>query len=76
MRKAGNGRLKALKYRQELYGRFQDLHVQIELITAFRARAPETLPGAVDGLKERLEQQKTDARRQILALGGLDGAPL
>lgn len=68
--------LKALKYRQELYGRFQDLHVQIELITAFRARAPETLPGAVDGLKERLEQQKADARRQILALGGLDGAPL
>ncbi|MFO7530197.1 MAG: CHAD domain-containing protein [Marinobacter sp.] len=68
--------LKALKYRQELYGRFQDLHVQVELIKAFRARAPETLPGAVDGLKERLEQQKADARRQILALGGLDGAPV
>ncbi len=68
--------LKTLKYRQELYGRFQDLHVQVELIRAFRARAPETLPGAVDGLKERLEQQKADARRQILALGGLDGAPV
>ena len=38
--------------------------------------APETLPGVVDGLKERLEQQKADARRQILALGGLDGAPV
>jgi len=68
--------LKALKYRQELYGRFQDLHVQIELIRAFRTRAPETLPGAVEGLMERLEQQKADARRQILALGGLDGAPV
>ncbi|MGF2735594.1 CHAD domain-containing protein [Marinobacter sp. DUT-1] len=68
--------LKALKQRQELYGRFQDLHVQIELVKAFRTRAPETLPGAVDGLKERLEQQKADARRQILALGGLDGAPV
>jgi len=67
--------LKVLKQRQELYGRFQDLHVQIELVKAFRTRAPETLPGAVDGLKERLEQQKADARRQILALGGLDGAP-
>ncbi|MBD3639592.1 MAG: CHAD domain-containing protein [Marinobacter sp.] len=68
--------LKALKYRQELYGRFQDFHVQVELVKAFRTRAPETLPGAVDGLKERLEQQQADARRQILALGGLDGAPV
>jgi len=68
--------LKTLKYRQELYGRFQDLHVQIELVKAFTTRAPETLPGAVDGLKERLEQHKADARRQILALGGLDGAPV
>lgn len=68
--------LKALKYRQELYGRFQDLHVQIELVRTFRARAPETLPGAVDDVLERLEQQKADARRQILALGGLDGAPV
>lgn len=65
-----------LKKQQEMYGRFQDLHVQIELLDAFRDSAPDVRPGAIQGLKTELEQQKADVKRRILALGGLDGAPL
>ena len=68
--------LKTLKARQKLYGRFQDLHVQIELLDQFRTAAPEVLLAALDGILETLEERKADARKQILTLGGLDGAPL
>lgn len=64
--------LKALRQRQDLYGRFQDLHMQIELLELFRKEAPETLPEAVAGVVQDLETQKAHVRRQILAMGGLD----
>lgn len=70
--KGWKGALKSLKYRQELYGRFQDLHVQIELVSHFQQQAPETLPAAIKGLCERLQQDKAENRRLILALGGLN----
>ncbi|KXS47126.1 MAG: phosphohistidine phosphatase, partial [Marinobacter sp. T13-3] len=60
-----------LKYRQELYGRFQDLCVQIDLVHQFQDQAPETMPAAVQNLMEYLRGAKTDTRRQILSLGGL-----
>lgn len=64
--------LKTLKERQKLYGRFQDLRVQIELISRFRKQAPDILPAAIDDLLEKLQQDKNETRRQILALGGLN----
>ncbi|WP_273206284.1 CHAD domain-containing protein [Marinobacter subterrani] len=74
--KTWKGELKTLKDRQQLYGRFQDLHVQIELLGQFQQAAPEVLPAALAGIRQTLEDRKADARNQILALGGLDGAPL
>ena len=74
--KTWKSELKTMKARQKLYGRFQDLHVQIELLDQFRKAAPEVLPAALDGILETLEERKVDARKQILTLGGLDGAPL
>lgn len=74
--KTWKSELKTLKSRQRLYGRFQDLHVQTQLLEQFRKAAPEVLPAAVDGLSGTVENRKADARKQILTLGGLDGAPL
>lgn len=75
--KAGwKGSLETLKGRQKLYGGFQDLRVQIELMEQFRNNAPKALPAAISGLEDVLKQQKADVRKQILALGGLDGAQL
>jgi len=71
-----NSELETLKTRQQLYGKFQDLHVQIELLEQFRKAAPEVLPAALDGIIGTVEERKANARKQILALGGLDGAPL
>lgn len=68
--------LKVLRERQTHYGRFQDLHVQIELLQQFRNDAPDVLPEALRNLEAGLEQQKADVRNQILALGGLDGSPI
>ena len=68
--------LKTLKSRQQLYGQFQDLHMQIDLLDQFRKAAPEVLPAALSGIAKTLEDRKADARKQILTLGGLDGAPL
>ncbi len=70
------GPLKRVKRRQELFGSFQDLCVQTELLQQFRKDSPEALPAAVAGLEHRLITRKTDIRQQILALGGLDGSPL
>ena len=65
----GKPTLKELRQRQDLYGRFQDLHVQIELTRRFLADHPEC-----DGvlLLGKLEREKADTRRQILAMGGLN----
>jgi len=68
--------LKTLRARQQLYGRFQDLHVQIALLEQFRKAAPDVLPAALADIFRTLKDRKADARRQILALGGLDGAPV
>lgn len=64
--------LKSLKFRQELYGRFQDLHVQIGLVEQFRREAPGILPAATEDLLRQLSQEKNEVRRQILSLGGLN----
>lgn len=64
----GKPTLKELRQRQNLYGRFQDLHIQIELTHRFLADHPEC-----DGvlLLGKLEREKADTRRQVLAMGGL-----
>ncbi|MDY6840519.1 MAG: CHAD domain-containing protein, partial [Pseudomonadota bacterium] len=72
--KTWKSELKTLKARQQLYGQFQDLHVQIELLEQFRKAAPEVFPAALDGIVETVEERKADARKQILTLGGLDGS--
>ena len=65
----GKPTLKELRQRQDLYGRFQDLHIQIELTRRFLADHPEC-----DGvlLLGKLEREKANTRRQILAMGGLN----
>lgn len=70
---AGNWKaaLKVLRQRQNLYGRFQDLHAQIELVKAFATQAPEGMPVAADPLLERLEREKSEARQLILSTDGL-----
>lgn len=68
--------LKTLKDRQALYGDFQDLHVQIDLMDRFGRAAPDVLPAALAGIRQTLVERKAEARKQILALGGLDGATL
>lgn len=60
--------LKELQQRQDLYGRFQDLHIQIELTRRFLTEHPECDGTSLEG---KLEQEKADIRRQILAMGGL-----
>lgn len=60
---------KELRQRQDLYGRFQDLHVQIELTRRFLADHPECDGVSLTG---KLEQEKANTRRQILAMGGLN----
>lgn len=70
------GLLKRVKARQQLFGQFQDLAVQIQLLHQFRWDSPEALPAAVAGLETQLTQRKKDVREQILTLGGLDGSPL
>jgi len=60
-----------LKQRQEIYGQFQDLHVQMELIREFRSSDATGIPRSLDTLEHRLEQRKAGIREQILALGTL-----
>ena len=74
--KTWKGDLKTLKAWQQLYGRFQDLHVQIELLGQFQQAAPEVVPAVITGILQTLEDRKAGARKQILALGGLNAAPL
>lgn len=63
--------LKTLRQRQDLYGRFQDLHVQIELVKRFASNHPEDPNGALQTLLDYLAVEKDDTRRLILSIGGL-----
>src|SRR5690554_526035 len=63
--------LKTLRQRQDLYGRFQDLHVQIELVSRFASNHPDDPSGALQALLHHLAVEKDDARRLILSIGGL-----
>jgi len=67
--------LRELKQRQELYGRFQDLHVQIELVREFRSSGASGIPRSLQTLENNLEQSKTGIREQILTLGPLTPEP-
>lgn len=67
--------LSDLKQRQEIYGQFQDLHVQMELIREFRSSGAAGIPGSLHTLEQRLEQRKAGIRAQILALGTLSPEP-
>lgn len=63
--------LKVLRQRQDLYGRFQDLHVQLELVNAFAAKTAEGVPAGADHLLDRLEREKSEVRQLILSMDGL-----
>lgn len=67
--------LTELKQRQEVYGQFQDLHVQMELIREFRSSGATGIPRSLQTLEQRLEQRKAGIREQILALGALSPEP-
>ena len=67
------GGLRVIRQRQDLYGRFQDLHTQLELIKAFADKAPENLSSAAQELLDRLEREKSDVRQMILSMDGLKG---
>lgn len=63
--------LRDVKQRQEVYGQFQDLHVQIALIREFRSSGASGIPRSLQTLENRLEQRKAEVREQIMALGPL-----
>lgn len=75
---AFRGMRKELKERQQLFGTFQDLHIQIELLTGFQsgpaaAHAAHGKPAAaLARLIATLEERKTATRHQILTLGDID----
>lgn len=66
-----NAPLKVLRQRQDLYGRFQDLHVQIELVQSFALNNPGAASTGARELLDKLAQDKSDVRRLILSIGGL-----
>ncbi|MCL7942438.1 CHAD domain-containing protein [Marinobacter sp. ATCH36] len=73
--------LRQLKYRQQRFGDFQDLHVQISLLTGFRdsiATEPDMLESVagLNSLIGRLESDKSGVRDDILNLGDIDGHPV
>ncbi|MBN7768701.1 CHAD domain-containing protein [Marinobacter daepoensis] len=61
--------LRQLRSRQDLYGRFQDLHVQATLIERFEADCPEA---RTRDLRKDIAERQSDVRRQILSIGGLN----
>jgi len=63
--------LKVLRQRQELYGHFQDLHVQIALVNRFASQNSDAHAGSQQELLSQLTQEKDDTRRLILSMGGL-----
>ncbi|MEC7816274.1 MAG: CHAD domain-containing protein [Pseudomonadota bacterium] len=64
--------LKTMKQRQDLYGRFQDLCTQIDLMDSFLPEAPRSVQEALVKTIERLDAEKQAVRKDILALGGLN----
>ena len=68
---AGNWKatLKELRQQQDLYGRFQDLHVQIELVHAFSEKAPDVTPTAAKHILDQLIREKSEVRQLILSRG-------
>ena len=73
--------LRQFKHRQQRFGDFQDLHVQIEMLTRFRdsiATEPDML-GPVAGLNDlimELADEKARVRNDILILGGIGKHPI
>ncbi len=70
--------LKQLKHRQQRFGDFQDLHVQIDMLTVFRnsiAAEPDMLEpvAGLNDLIAGLVSEKASLRDKILTLGGIDG---
>lgn len=70
--------LRELKRRQQRFGDFQDLHVQIAMLTWFRngiATEPDMLEpvAGLNDLIAGLAAEKTSVRDEILTLGGIDG---
>lgn len=78
---AFRGMLRQLKHRQQRFGDFQDLHVQIELLTTFCnsiATEPDMLApvAGLNNLIASLASEKASVRDEILTLGGIDGHPV
>lgn len=75
---AFRGMRKELKVRQQLFGTFQDLHVQIELLTGFQSNSAAAHPAHgqpaanLARLIATLEVRKTAIRNRILTLGDID----
>lgn len=73
--------LRQLKHRQQRFGDFQDLHVQIDMLTTFRnsiATEPDMLEpvAGLNDLIAGLAAEKASVRDDILTLGGIDGHPV
>ncbi len=73
--------LRQLKHRQQRFGSFQDLHVQIDMLTTFRnsiATEPDMFEpvAGLNNLIADLVSEKTSVRDEILTLGGIDGHPV
>jgi len=70
--------LRQLKQRQQRFGDFQDLHVQIDMLSCFRdsiATEPDMLEpvAGLNNLIAELAIAKARQRDNLLTLGGLDG---
>lgn len=60
-------RMKALKYRQERFGAFQDLTVQFRFLEGFQEEAVSVEPG-FHGLMKDLSEARSEERRAILEM--------
>ncbi|MEP1216928.1 MAG: CHAD domain-containing protein [Marinobacter sp.] len=73
--------LRQLKHRQQRFGDFQDLHVQIEMLATF-CNSIATEPdmrvsvAGLNNLISSLASEKACVRNEILTLGGIDGHPV
>ena len=68
--------LRQLKHRQQRFGDFQDLHVQIDMLSDFRdstATEPDMLApvAGLNTLIANLAEEKNRRRDDILTLGGI-----
>lgn len=69
---AGDDRMKALKARQQCFGSFQDLTVQLQRLQAFQERTNTAKPGFRKLLKH-VSEAKASERRAILELEPFGG---